>query len=132
MKLELLRKTDQALKALRYLESSPQRRQTDEIAAVIDASPQYVPQVMAPLVRNGWVVSVRGPGGGYEVIADMADVTMRQLIEAVEGPVQDGMCVLRPAPCPGSDECALHQPWARAREALIRELDAIPVGDGRS
>lgn len=130
MKLELLRKTDQALRALRYLQASPQRRQTDEIAAVIDASPQYVPQVMAPLVRHGWVASVRGPGGGYEAVADMSRVTMRQLIEAVEGPVKDGMCVLRPAPCPGDDQCALHEPWARARDALIRELDTIPVGGG--
>jgi DNA-binding IscR family transcriptional regulator len=48
--LELLRKTDQALRALRFLESSSERRQTDEIAVVIDASPHYVPQVMAPLV----------------------------------------------------------------------------------
>ncbi len=130
MKLELSTRTDVAMRALRYLDEAGGRRSTAEVAREIGASAQYLPQVMAPLVRAGWVRSTRGPGGGYRLRADLGRVTVRQLVEAVEGPTEDGRCVLKDAPCPREEQCALHVPWQRARAALLAELDRAPLRAG--
>lgn len=130
MKLELSSRTDVALRALRYLDEAGERRSTADVAAAIGASPQYLPQVMGPLVRSGWVRSARGPGGGYRLVADLGRLTLRQLVEAVEGPAEDGRCVLKDAPCPRDEQCALHVPWQRARAALLEELERAPLQAG--
>ncbi len=130
MKLELSSRTDVALRALRFLDDDGGRRSTAAVAAAVGASPQYLPQVMAPLVRAGWVQSARGPGGGYQLDADLSRLTLRQLVEAVEGPTEDGRCVLRDAPCPRDEQCALHVPWQRARAALLAELERASLRAG--
>ncbi len=130
MRLELSSRTDVALRALRYLDDAGERRSNADVAAAIGASPQYLPQVMAPLVRSGWVRSARGPGGGYRLHADLGRLTLRQLIEAVEGPTEDGRCVLEDALCPQYEQCALHVPWQRARAALLAELERASLRAG--
>jgi Rrf2 family protein len=86
-------------------------------------------QVLNPLVRAGWVRSDPGPTGGYRLVADLNDVSVLAVIEAVEGPTDSGMCVLADRPCDELGRCALHAPWVRARAELLRELDAVPVAD---
>lgn len=130
VRLELSTRTDIALRALRHLAGFSGRRSTLEVAEAIDTSPQFLPHVMAPLVRAGWIRSTRGPGGGYRLVADLETVSLRQLVEAIEGPIDDGRCVLQEAPCPRDDHCALHIPWQRARAALLTELDRTPLHSG--
>lgn len=130
MKLELSVRTDIALRAMRHLEGASGHQSKAEVAAAIGTSPQYLPHVMRPLVRAGWVASARGPGGGYRLRADLGAVTLRQLVEAVEGPTEDGRCVLREAPCPRDEQCAIHVPWQRARAALLHELERTPLRSG--
>lgn len=129
MQLGLLRKTDLALQALRFLATIDGRAVTLDVASAIGSTVAYVPQVMTPLVRSGWVVSQRGPLGGYELVADLEAVSMRALIEAIEGPIDDGRCVLRSTACTADQPCALHVAWERARTALVDELDTIALSE---
>ncbi|MBK5266534.1 MAG: hypothetical protein JJE47_03800, partial [Acidimicrobiia bacterium] len=50
------------------------------------------------------------------------DLTMIQVIEAVEGPTADGLCVLRNSTCNEDLPCALHDAWVDARRALVAAL----------
>lgn len=126
MKLSLSGRTDLALRLLRHLQEAGTLVPVAEAAAEIGTTPQYLPHVAAPLVKAGWVRSTRGPGGGYAA-AGLEDVSLRDLIEAVEGAVEDGRCVLADTPCPRADQCALHVPWQRARRALLAELERTPL-----
>lgn len=126
MKLELLPRTDVAVRALRYLNEGG-RRTSMEIAAAIGSTPRFIPHVMGPLVAAGWVKSTRGPGGGYSIDPTAGKASMLQLIETVEGPTDDQQCVLRGTPCPARELCSLHDAWTAARGALTRELALIPV-----
>ena len=82
---------------------------------------------MRPLVEKGWVRSSTGPGGGYTLVADLESVSVLQLIEAMEGPAESGLCVLKGGPCNSADQCALHHPWTQAREALLTQLSKTPI-----
>lgn len=94
-----------------------------DLAALIGTTRHYLPQVMRPLVAAGWVISEPGPTGGYRIVPPALDITMLQVVEAVEGPIENARCVLDSAPCQGStDPCALHDSWVRARTTMIEGL----------
>ena len=126
MRLELSNKVDLALRALAFLNRTGQS-DGRSIADEIGTSTHYLPQVLRPLIAEGWLVSTPGPGGGYRMVEPLANITVLDAIHAIEGPTDTDQCVLRGAPCPGQEECAIHSSWVRARSALLTELDAIPL-----
>ncbi len=124
MRLELTKKTDLAFKALECIHVSHGKRVTGTVLAEkLEITTQYLPHVMAPLTRAGWVASTSGPKGGYTIDSDLMDVSLLDLIVAVEGEIDDSRC-LHLGPKHHSDyHCALHSPWIRARRALLGVLD---------
>ena len=68
----------------------------------------FVPQVLGPLVRAGWVRSDPGPTGGYRCQVVLSEVSVLQVIEAVDGATDVGRCVVADRPCQAADPCVLH------------------------
>lgn len=130
MRLELTKKTDLAFQALEVIASARGDRVSGhELAERLDVSGQYLPHVMAPLTRAGWVSSVSGPHGGYVIAQDLDRISLLSLIEAVEGPIDDSRCLhLGPIHTSGVT-CALHDPWTKARRAMLVELESTHLGD---
>lgn len=130
MRLEVTRKSDLAVRVLRVLADHPgARMKSSQLADIVDSTAGFVPQVVTPLVDAGWVHSVSGPTGGYTLVADLADISILAVIEAIEGPTDSGRCVLANRPCSDEGSCALHVAWTRARAELLRELDAVSVAE---
>ena len=129
MRLEISRKTELALSAIRELRRHELPIKGAHLAQLLDTTSAYLPHVLRPLVQRGWVESNPGPTGGYRLGAAPAAITLYDLIEAVEGPMDEGRCVLRGKPCPTVDLCALHEPWLRARQALLIELRETTLAD---
>ena len=126
MKLELMPRTDLAVRALRHLDGGG-RRTSQQLAAALNSTPRFIPHVMGPLVAAGWVSSLRGPTGGYAIEPDAYSASVLDVIEAIEGPTPNGQCVLRGTPCPSIEPCSLHEAWSSARAALTRELELTPA-----
>ncbi|MDH3607319.1 MAG: Rrf2 family transcriptional regulator [Acidimicrobiia bacterium] len=129
MKLSISSKTELALAAVRELTLRDSPLKGAELAALLGTTASYLPHVVRPLVRRGWIESDRGPTGGYRLIEDPAAVSLYEFLEAVEGPMEEDRCVLRDKACEGDDLCALHEPWLRAREALFAELRLTTLAD---
>jgi Rrf2 family protein len=129
MRLELSKKTDLAIKALVCLSAFDEAHPLGgrNLAASIGTSTHLLPQVMSPLVRATWVRSIPGPGGGYSIQLSVDDISVLDVVDAIEGPIELKQCVLRGVPCPAEELCVLHYPWNRARDALLAELDATPL-----
>jgi len=127
MNIGFQRPTDLALFALRILSERTRPISGADLADAVGTTITYLPQVMSPLVRAGWVASNRGPGGGYKLAPEAERVSVRAVIDATEGSIVTGRCVLRDAPCPGSEECPVHSVWVEARSVLIDGLDRIPA-----
>lgn len=122
MRLEVTRRSDLAIRALLVLRKRGDRLKAAELADLVGASKGFLTQAMNPLVQQGWVRSDPGPTGGYAAAFDPAEVNVLEVIEAVEGPVDTGRCVLEDRDCASAGTCALHLPWSRARGQLIGEL----------
>jgi Rrf2 family protein len=122
MRLEISRKADLATRTLLELAHSGRRAKGSELAELVGTTPGFLSQVIAPLAARGWVQSDPGPTGGYVATVDLHDVSVLDVIEAVEGPTDTGQCVLEDRPCGGATVCALHVPWSQARGQLLAEL----------
>ncbi len=129
MRLELTKRTDLAFRALATIDHTTEHRVNGAtLAEGLDITTHYLPHVMAPLTRSGWIMSTSGPRGGYSLVVDLDDITLLDLVEAVEGQIDTTGCLhLGPRHTQGLT-CALHRPWTKARQALISELEHVTVG----
>ena len=127
VRLEITRRAELAIRALALLTESPQRVKASALAEVLGTTVKFVPQVLGPLVRAGWVQSDPGPTGGYRSRVDVGDVSVLQVIEAVDGVTDIGRCVVADRPCQSANPCVLHVAWAQARTELVRVLQSTPV-----
>ena len=130
MRLEMTKKSDLALKSLRCIGDSDEELVAGkDLAAKLDITTHYLPQVIAPLVKAGWIKSTPGPRGGYRLIVELKSVSVLDVIEAIEGRIEDQGCVQRGIPCPEFDLCALHKPWQAARDAMLDQLASASIED---
>jgi Rrf2 family protein len=127
MRLEITRRADLATRAMLILATAPGRTKAAELAEQLETSAGFVAQAMTPMVASGWVRSDPGPSGGYTLVAGLDDVSVLEVIEAVEGTTDATRCVLEDRACTKGGHCALHVPWSRARTQLLVELADTPL-----
>lgn len=128
MRLEITRKSDLAVRALCVL-GTRGRMKGSELAKLAGSSRGFMAQVMTPLVQAGWVESDPGPNGGYHLKTTLHELSMLDVIETIEGPTDNGQCALSGGPCPKSENCALHEAWVPARQALLQRLSTTTVAE---
>jgi Rrf2 family protein len=127
MKIELQRKTELALRTIRLLAARGNTIQGAALATAIGTTPNFLAQVISPLIEAGWVTSGRGPTGGYRLVEPADHITMLALIEASEGPLPTDKCVLEDGPCSDQVPCALHDSWQQVQEVVLTQLNRMPV-----
>lgn len=127
MRLEITRKSDIATRALLALSSDGSKSKSSELAELIGTTPGFLSHAMSVLVQRGWVRSDPGPSGGYAATFNPEDVSVLDVIEAVEGPTDTGRCVLESRPCGETGLCALHSSWSSSRADLLTKLSSISL-----
>jgi Rrf2 family protein len=129
MRLEVSRRADLATQALTALAGAGRRVKAKELAEQLQTTTGFVPQVLNPLVDRGWVRSDPGPTGGYSSLVPVAELTVLDVIEAVEGPTDTGRCVVANRPCRSDEACVLHGAWEIARARLLEALAQTSVAE---
>ncbi len=128
MQLALTAQATYAIRAALDLASHPlELRKRREIAAATSAPSSTLAHVLNRLRRAGLVEATAGPSGGYHLGRSPAEISVVEVIEAVEGELAARTCVLRGIPCDGS--CAFHETWRSAQEALLGALGSATLGD---
>lgn len=129
MRLEITQRADLAVRALVALEVAPARRKSTDLADGLGTTAGFVPQVMGPLVRAGWVRSVPGPTGGYELVRPLHTLSVLDVVEMIDGPTDTGRCVVAERSCDASEPCVLHVAWAVARAELRTSLAGLQLSE---
>ncbi|PSQ94541.1 MAG: Fe-S cluster assembly transcriptional regulator IscR [Proteobacteria bacterium SW_6_67_9] len=93
-----------------------------DIAARQDISLSYLEQLFAKLRRAGLVTSARGPGGGYRLNGAAADVSVAQVIDAVDENVEYTRCGGE-RNCQRQQRCLTHDFWASLSDHVRRFLE---------
>jgi Rrf2 family protein len=130
MKLVPTHRTDYGIRALIYLANAggPWTKAA-EIGGAMDIPTGFLQIVLQELQRSKLVASKSGPKGGYALARPPASITICEVVESLEGPIDAGDCALRGGPCHWEDVCALHDVWSSARTALRDRLRSATVAD---
>ncbi len=93
-----------------------------------DISLSYLEQLFAQLRRKGLVRSVRGPGGGYHLGRDASEISVAQVIEAVNETTDATRCQGQ-GDCQGGETCLTHHLWMDLSEQIRAFLHQISLAD---
>ncbi len=124
MRLELTRRGDYAVRAMLALtrRGGNGPMSTRRIAEGMGIPERFLPQVMGDLVRAALVEATPGRNGGYTLARPADQITILDVVEAVEGDSRRRTCVLRGGPCGVDGYCDVHDVFFSAQDAMLRAL----------
>jgi len=74
---------------------------THQIADTLKVSEAHLSKVLQRLSKSGYVTSIRGPGGGFSLARNPDEVSLLEIFEEIEGPLQDSGCLFAKPVCDG-------------------------------
>lgn len=92
-----------------------------------DIPSAYLAKIVQALARAGLVRTHPGARGGVSLGRAPDGITLKSVIEAVEGPIHLNRCMASPGACPRDHFCTVHPVWLRLQAMVTRELDAVTV-----
>jgi Rrf2 family protein len=122
--LQISRRTEYGLRAMVYLASKPQSAVVPfrEIAVRMDVPQDFLAKILKKLVKERLAVSSRGAHGGYSLGRPAGDISMLEVIEAVEGPVQVNLCTDGGDGhdgCAFTGACTMYGVWRLGQQRMI-------------
>lgn len=118
--MQIPRKIEYALRAMIYLADRPAGvARGTEIARHEQIPKYYLEKVIRDLMRRGLVQARRGPGGGYQLARSAAQITFRDIIEAVEGPITLNICTDGSSSCALQPTCRMYRVWEKGQRVLL-------------
>ena len=88
----------------------------------------YLEQLFAKLKKAELVSSARGPGGGYRLSRASSEISISEIIKAVDESVDARKCAGK-ANCQGGEECLSHELWSELSETIDSFLKSITLQD---
>jgi len=100
--------TSLALHTMVYLAGKPEEIvSVNEIASILSISEAHLSKVLQRLSKAGLVESNRGPKGGFKLVRNPEEITLIEVYEVVEGPLQHPDCLYGTRIC-NNDQCIFH------------------------
>lgn len=129
--MQLTVKGDYAVRVVVDLASQPAGAvmKTEDLGRRTGVPQAYLSKIVQALAHAGLVRTRRGALGGISLLEEPQAITLRRVIEAVEGPIYLNRCLIRPGLCPRDSFCPVHPVWARIQAIVNRELESIRIKD---
>jgi len=129
--MQLTRAADYAVRVMIHLATVP-RGERASLPAIVEATgapESFLSKVLQSLTHGRLITSRRGPAGGFEISAPGRHSSMREVIEAIDGPVSLNICVSEKRSCPRQGWCPAHPVWAAAQAAMLEVLSGAKIAD---
>jgi Rrf2 family protein len=123
LRLELSNEGRYALRALLYLAWVGERATADRVSTEARIPRRLLARILAALSRAGLVESEQGRGGGSRLARPAGEITLRDAVEAAEGPFGLTRCIIQNRACGTGIPCALHEAWEQGQQAILRYLE---------
>ncbi len=122
--MQITRQADYALRAMLYLAQNNNERlaSTSQIAEVKKIPPSFLAKIISQLSIAGLIQTSRGAHGGVKLARDPEEITLLEVVEAIDGPISLNECTNNPESCPFGEDCPLHQIWCETQAELIEKL----------
>ena len=128
--MQITRQADYAVRAILYLaQRGPGARASTALIAEDQNIPlTFLAKIVSQLSAAGVVRATRGARGGVALARPVDDISLLEIVEAIDGPMRLNECVLDPALCPQSDDCAMRAVWCGAQADLVAKLAHTKFG----
>jgi len=129
--LRLSKKADYALIAMKHLALRGDRGSSSarEIAELYAIPIELMAKVLQRLVRRGLLASQQGTRGGYQLARVPSQISVADVIQAIEGPVTVTACSTDVGPCEQFSTCNVRDPLRRVRELILSALGECTVAE---
>jgi Rrf2 family protein len=107
----------------------------DEIAQERDISKSFLAKILQTLAKAGIVQSTRGKKGGVRLAKKAAEISLLDVVEAMEGTVAMNMCAVDKKACSLSRSCCVHPVWVEIRAAVetrLRQINFAELADSKA
>jgi len=128
--LRFTKRADYGLMAIHYIAVNDgfgavsAKRVAEEFAI----PPELMAKILQRLAKQRLVVSTNGPKGGYALARRPTEITVGQVIRALEGPINIVSC-LEDSECPQMEKCNLRRPVHKIQAAITQVLDTMSLAE---
>ncbi|HET7090494.1 MAG TPA: Rrf2 family transcriptional regulator [Anaerolineae bacterium] len=125
--MEITRQSDYAVRAVLDLAmlSDDERAFSEAIAGRQDIPTAFLTKIFSRLSAEGIVTTRRGVKGGVHLARPASEITMLEVIEAIDGPIALNRCTRRPSDCSLDATCAVYPIWRTLCDELRARLNSI-------
>ncbi len=131
--MQITRSADYAVRAMVDIADRTRtevvRARTHMVAQRQDIPPALLAKLVPLLVRAGLLDSQRGARGGLSLARPSSEISMLEIVEAIEGPIAVNRCTATPVQCDKVDHCAIHPVWQQAQDYLVHLLKMTSLAD---
>jgi Rrf2 family protein len=127
--LRLSKKADYALIAMKHLALRPDQAASSarEIAEQYDIPIELMAKVLQRLAREGLLASHQGTRGGYQLSRSPSDISVADVIQAVDGPLTVTACSTEEENCEQYSKCSVRDPLWKIKERILVALQTCSV-----
>jgi len=122
--IRLTKAGEYGLRAVRYLveNGDESRISIGDISENKKIPEPFLRKLFKPLVQQGIINSTRGVSGGVRLARAPEEITVLEVVEALEGPLALNQCLLEDDACEFLSECGMHDVWEEAQAAMAKVL----------
>jgi Rrf2 family protein len=122
--MQITRQADYAVRAILYLArtNGSQRAATSQVAQEQHIPPSFLAKIISQLSIAGLLHTSRGARGGVTLARAPKDITLLEVIEAIDGPIMLNECVGDSSTCTFDEDCPLRPVWCEAQNELVTRL----------
>jgi Rrf2 family protein len=89
----------------------------------------FLAKILRDFVKVGLATSSRGTGGGFALSRPADSITLREVVEAVEGPILPNRCLIGAGACERDETCRVHPVWKKVRDQIVSVLDGVTIAE---
>ncbi len=129
--LRMSKITDYGIVLLVQLANEPENttQNARELAATAHLPLPIVSKTLKALTRRGLLVSHRGVKGGFELARRADQISVADVIDALEGPIGITECAVGAGQCDRELHCNVREPWQQINQVLTSTLRSIRISD---
>jgi Rrf2 family protein len=122
--MQITRQADYAVRAVLHLArmGNTERAATSTVAKEQNIPPSFLAKIISQLSIAGLLHTSRGARGGVTLARDPKEITLLEVVEAIDGPIQLNECVGNDGVCTFEEDCPIKPVWCNAQEELVQRL----------
>jgi Rrf2 family protein len=122
--MQITRQADYALRAMLYLARMDKdvRAATSQIADDQQIPPSFLAKIISQLSIAGLILTSRGARGGVTLARTPEEISLLDVVEAIDGPISLNVCSHSSGVCPFGEDCPIQPIWSDAQHELVDRL----------